>query len=104
MAAEIVNLDLHTLTADQQVEELKRQFLRLRGNGAVVRVLAGALPVRQYISMLERGYRVTIEREGDNVFLSFGRTARCRVWDYAAPIRLRATVTAGFIAARRVIA
>ena len=69
MAAEIVNLDLHTLTADQQVEELKRQFLRLRGNGAVVRALAGALPVRQYISMLERGYRVTLEREDDNFVL-----------------------------------
>ncbi len=69
MASEIVHLDLHTLTADQQVEELKRQFLRLRGRGAVVRALAGALPVRQYISMLERGYRVTLEREDENFVL-----------------------------------
>jgi YVTN family beta-propeller protein len=64
-----VNLDLHTLTPGQQVDRLKEQFLRLRGSGSEVRARVGALPVRQYVSMLERGYRVMLEREGENYFL-----------------------------------
>ena len=56
-------LDLSALNVDQQVDELKRQFLLLRGKGAVVRALVGELPVRQYISMLEQGYRVFIEQD-----------------------------------------
>ena len=58
-------LDLSALTVDQQVDELKGQFCLLCGKAAVVRALVGELPVRQYISMLEQGYRVFLE-QGDN--------------------------------------
>jgi YVTN family beta-propeller protein len=44
---------------------LKEQYLALCGQNAVVRARVGALPVRQYISMLERGYRVKLERDDD---------------------------------------
>ncbi|HET7004458.1 MAG TPA: hypothetical protein VFK65_03135, partial [Candidatus Binatia bacterium] len=69
MSANTVQIDLSSLTPDRQVGELKRQFTLLRGQGAVVRARIGALPVRQYVSMLERGYRVGLEREGENYFL-----------------------------------
>src|SRR3990170_7125496 len=65
-----VRLDLSDLPSDRQVDELKRQYLSLRGQGAIVRARVGELPVRQYISMLERGYRVAIEREGEEIFLT----------------------------------
>ena len=57
MSAETVNLDLQTLTPNKQADRLKEQYRSLRGKNAVVRALVGALPVRQYISLLERGYR-----------------------------------------------
>lgn len=61
-----IELDLRALAPEQQVDRLKEQYRSLRGQGAVVRARVGALPVRQYISMLERGYRVTLERhDGD---------------------------------------
>ena len=65
MSTEAVNLDLQTLTPDQQVDRLKEQYRSLQGKGAVVRALVGALPVRQYISLLERGYRIFLEPHGD---------------------------------------
>src|SRR3990170_3501689 len=65
-----VRLDLSDLPSDQQVDQLKEQYRQLRGQGAIVRARIGELPVRQYISMLERGYRVAIEREGEEIFLT----------------------------------
>ena len=64
MLSENVNLDFADLTPDQQVGRLKEQYVLLRGKGAVVRARVNALPVRQYISLLERGYRVGLERDG----------------------------------------
>jgi len=69
MLTESVNLDLADLTPDQQVGRLKEQYVFLRGKGAVVRARVNELPVRQYISMLERGYRVVLEREGESFVL-----------------------------------
>jgi YVTN family beta-propeller protein len=66
---ESVNLDLHELTPDQQVGRLKEQYVLLRGQGAVVRARTRELPVRQYISLLERGYRVALERDGESFVL-----------------------------------
>ena len=63
MSANTVQIDLSALSPDRQVDELKRHYLSLRGKGAVVRARVGALPVRQYVSMLERGYRVGLERD-----------------------------------------
>ena len=64
-----LRLDLNDLPPDQQVDRLKEQYLRLRGTGSEVRARVGVLPVRQYVSMLERGYRVALEREDENYFL-----------------------------------
>jgi hypothetical protein len=69
MLTESVNLDLHELTPDQQVGRLKEQYVLLRGQGAVVRARMRELPVRQYISLLERGYRVALERDGESFVL-----------------------------------
>jgi len=63
MASQTVNIDLTDHTPDQQVNRLKEQYVLLRGKGVVVRARVGELPVRQYISLLERGYRVALERE-----------------------------------------
>ena len=57
MSVQSVHLDFDTLTADQQVGCLKEHHVSLRGKVAVVRVRVHELPVRQYISLLERGYR-----------------------------------------------
>lgn len=65
---EPVHLDLSALSPERQVERLKEQYRLLRGKNALVRARVGALPTRQYISMLERGYRVALENEdGDYV-------------------------------------
>ena len=64
MASQTVHLDFATLTADQQVSRIKEQYVSLRGKGAMVRARVHDLPVRQYIALLERGYRVGLEREG----------------------------------------
>ena len=69
MLSELVNLDLADLTPDQQVCRLKEQYVLLRGKGAVVRARVNQLPVRQYISLLERGYRVALERDGESFVL-----------------------------------
>src|SRR5690242_16183036 len=66
---ETIRLDLRALTPDLQVDRLKEQYRLLRGRAAVVHALVGALPVRQYISMLERGYRVALESENDEYAL-----------------------------------
>src|SRR5574341_1947287 len=65
-----VHLDLSDLPPDQQVDRLREQFVSLRGQGAIVRARVGELPVRQYVSMLERGYRVAIERDGEAIYLT----------------------------------
>lgn len=64
-----VLLDLRSLPPGQQVDHLKEQYRLVRGNDAMVRAQVGALPVRQYISMLERGYRVGLERDGEECLL-----------------------------------
>ena len=66
---ETIRLDLRALTPDQQVDRLKDQYRLLRGQAAVVRGLVGSLPVRQYISMLKRGYRVSLEKQEDDFVL-----------------------------------
>ena len=60
---------LPTLTPDQQVAGSKSNIVSLRGKGAVVRARVGELPVRQYISLLERGYRVVFGTDGDEFCL-----------------------------------
>src|SRR3990172_6109316 len=70
MNSMIIQLDLRGLQADRQVDRLRERYRTLRGQGAIVRARVGELPVRQYISMLERGYRVAIEREGEEIFLT----------------------------------
>ena len=69
MAAQTLHLDLRGRKPDQQVDCLKEQYVALRGTGSVVRAQVEERPVRQYISMLERGYRVTLEREGEATWL-----------------------------------
>ncbi|MGH7870855.1 MAG: YncE family protein, partial [Candidatus Binatia bacterium] len=68
-SSQTVNIDLADLTPDQQVARLKEQYVLLRGKEAVVRARVDELPVRQYISLLERGYRVALEREGESFTL-----------------------------------
>jgi hypothetical protein len=68
MSLQTVHLDLAKLTTDQQVARLKEQHVFLRGKRALVRARVHELPARQYISLLERGYRVGFERE-DGGFL-----------------------------------
>src|SRR5688572_24941346 len=70
MSLQTVHLDFDTSTADQQVARLKEQHVLLRGKGAVVRARMQELPVRQYISLLERGYRVGLEQEGGGFTLT----------------------------------
>ena len=70
MPLHTIHLDLAMLTADQQVSRLKEQYVSLRGNGAVVRARVHEFPVRQYISLLERGYRVGLEQEAGSFTLA----------------------------------
>jgi YVTN family beta-propeller protein len=69
MALQTLHLDLRGRKPDQQVDCLKEQYVALRGTGSVVRAQVEERPVRQYISMLERGYRVTLEREDEATWL-----------------------------------
>jgi YVTN family beta-propeller protein len=69
VSSQAIQLNLAALAPDQQVSRLKEQYVALRGKGAVVRARMGELPVRQYISLLERGYRVTLDRDGDGFSL-----------------------------------
>ena len=66
---DIFDLDIRALPPDQQVDCFKEQYRLLRGKGAVVRASLSELPVRQYISLLERGYRVALERDGEDFTL-----------------------------------
>jgi YVTN family beta-propeller protein len=70
MSLQTVRLDLATLPADQQVVRMKEQQALLRGQGALVRARVDDLPVRQYISLLERGYRVRLEQEDGSFTLT----------------------------------
>lgn len=70
MSSQTVLLDLRGLAADQQVDRLREKYRMLRGKDALVRARVGALPVRQYISLLERGYRVRWERDGEGYCLT----------------------------------
>jgi hypothetical protein len=62
MSSQTVHLDLATLTANQQVSRLKEQYILLRGKEAMVRARVHELPIRQYLSLLERGYRVALAK------------------------------------------
>jgi YVTN family beta-propeller protein len=70
MSLQTVHLDFAMLTADQQVARLKEQHVFLRGKRALVRARVHELPVRQYISLLERGYRVGLEQEDGSFSLT----------------------------------
>ena len=77
MSSQTVHLDLAELTADQQVARLKEQHVFLRGKRALLRARVHELPVRQYVSLLERGYRVGLKQEGGSTLTllpSRGRT------------------------------
>src|SRR5918996_4923499 len=69
MNLQTVHLDLREATADQQVRRLKEQYVSLRGGGSIVRARVEERPVRQYISMLERGYRVLLEHDNGATYL-----------------------------------
>jgi YVTN family beta-propeller protein len=69
MAVNTIDLDLRGLKPDQQVARLREQYVLLRGKGSVVRAQVDDQPVRQYISMLERGYRVMLEANGETTWL-----------------------------------
>src|SRR3989338_1025031 len=69
VATDIVRLDLRGLPPDRQVSILREQYVVLRGKGAVVRARVEKNPALQYISMLESGYRVSLERNHGGTFL-----------------------------------
>ena len=64
-----VNLDLRGQAAERQMAALLEQFRALRGQRATVRALVDDNPARLYVSMLEGGYRVSLERAGDAIAL-----------------------------------
>lgn len=64
-----VNLDLRGQPADQQLTALHDRYRELRGQGATIRALIGQNPVRLYVSLLEGGYRVRLERSGADTTL-----------------------------------
>ena len=69
MTGGTVQLDLRGLPPAQQVELLKEQYSALRGTGSSVRARVEELPTRPYISLLERGYRVVLERSNEGTTL-----------------------------------
>ena len=82
MTPNTVRLDLRGLSPDQQVGVLRDRYGELRGTGALVRARFDELPVRPYISMLESGYRVSLEREDSAMILALrpdGSTPRLGV-------------------------
>jgi YVTN family beta-propeller protein len=64
-----IHLDLREATPDQQVDRLEKQYVSLRGSGSLVRARVEERPARQYISMLERGYRVFLEHQNGETYL-----------------------------------
>jgi YVTN family beta-propeller protein len=69
MNLQTIHLDLREATVDQQVGHLKERYASLRGSGSIVRARVEERPVRQYISMLERGYRVLLEHQDRATYL-----------------------------------
>lgn len=67
--ANTVHLDLCGLAPERQVGVLREQYKTLKGKGALVRARVEENPARQYISMLESGYRVSLKREDGGTFL-----------------------------------
>jgi YVTN family beta-propeller protein len=59
-----VRVDMRGLTLDHQTSILREKYRELRGTGGVVRAQVDERPARLYISMLESGFRVSIEPEG----------------------------------------
>ncbi len=64
-----VQLDLRGLSLEQEVAALREQYRLLRGTGGEARALVEERPARLYISMLERGYRVALERKNGQTVL-----------------------------------
>ena len=64
-----VRLDLRDMPAERQLRFLREQYVALRGKGGAVRAQVEENPARLYISMLESGYRVSLERENGARFL-----------------------------------
>jgi YVTN family beta-propeller protein len=64
-----VEMDIRGLPPDQQTSVLREKYRKLRGTGSVVRAQVDHQPARLYVSMLESGYRVTIERDGSATIL-----------------------------------
>jgi len=62
-------LDMRGLPLDQQLSILRAKYHDSRGMGAVVRAQVDERPARLYISMLESGYRVSLEPQGAATFL-----------------------------------
>jgi hypothetical protein len=62
-------IDCRGLPPDKQVFLLKEQYCLLKGKGAIVRARVGELPVRQYVSLLEQGHRVWLERNQESTTL-----------------------------------
>jgi YVTN family beta-propeller protein len=69
MNTRTVQLDLRGLLPAQQMELLKEQYVALRGTGSTVKARVDELPTRPYISLLERGYRVILERDDERTTL-----------------------------------
>ncbi len=65
MISSDVRLDLRGLPLDQQTNALREKYSELRGTGAVVRAQVDPQPARLYVSMLESGFRVAIEPDGN---------------------------------------
>ncbi len=79
MRTNIVRMDLRGLSVEQQLAALQKQYSALKGNSAEVRALVEDQPARLYISMLETGYRVALERQNGTACLVLrpdGSTAR----------------------------
>jgi YVTN family beta-propeller protein len=64
-----VYLDLRGQPVDKQHSALQEQFRLLRGRGASVRALVEDRPARLYVSLLEGGFRVRLERQGSSTVL-----------------------------------
>ena len=69
MPHDTAQLDLRGLPPGRQVELLKEQYEALRGTGSIVRARVEEPPTRPYISLLERGFRVVLERDDEGTSL-----------------------------------
>ncbi|HLG70374.1 MAG TPA: beta-propeller fold lactonase family protein [Chloroflexota bacterium] len=65
----LVNLDLRGQPPEKQMAELMAQFKTLRGQHATMRALLDGNPARLYVSLLEGGFRVRLERSGPELAL-----------------------------------